>query len=276
MAVIFNQDKLGLAVGIRLAGTAPTGRIALDVDSPTASSYSVTGRFTGNWDRLVDWVSNSTAGDLYRDAATYLWGGPSEPPKSPPRIAQDQSEYEHGSDSTRAYTDRSKKTLFDLLQGLGFVTGVSVSFNDNYDPTKASVEVGAASLGSGTIDGVVFDNTCNAASAPASTETSSIGNGNMQWGETRSGLEPLLEFYWYHRSSRTVSEKSEVLPVILKIGATKIKAYVVGLTFSPLNLDYRIWTWSFKLAIDPRYDIQPLSVAQQDVTGRSIRGLTQI
>jgi hypothetical protein len=59
----------------------------------------------------------------------------------------------------------------------------------------------------------------------------------------------------------------------LKIGATQLDGWVVGMDWAPLNLDFRLWSWSINLFLSPIYAPQVITkgskIAQQQEQRRA-------
>jgi hypothetical protein len=57
---------------------------------------------------------------------------------------------------------------------------------------------------------------------------------------------------------------------MLVIGETRLKGWVDGMTAQPMNLDYRLWSWTINMKLSPVYVPRPVLQgrgAQRQVPG---------
>lgn len=239
MAVIFSGNKLGAAVGIQMLGSSPVRRLEIGVDSPY-DRLDVVGQITTLGQSIQQRVEG--AGRWWKhlifgkvENITELGGQPEEP-QAPSYNYSVGSKAGLGSDFTQYWTERTRQSLGSMLSNMGFVTSINIAFQDTANVNGIKMEAGTSmTMGSASIGGVVFEGSCN------------VFN--------RHGLEPILEYYYHHRVSNT---DKKVTATILKVGETRLRGWVDGMTAQPMNLDYRLWSWTINMKLSPMYVPRPI------------------
>ena len=253
MSIVFSQDNLGRSVGYQVEGAVPASKISLGIDQDVP--------YTGDWlnnavtkplkDFFRDLYNEYGAGvinkilkgaELSLETLTKDGATPEEVRdilvqqglnkiSRPPSPAGSVLGYNAATDEVKRRSAAIQQPLDKFIKPLGLLLGASVQFTENANIIGLQVEASPQQLYTGSLSGIVFDGAC--------TE-------NPQ----THGLEPLLEYYWYHRVSNPIKDLTKTT---LKIGSTVLRGWVVGMNIEPLNLDFRIWSWSIHLMISPDY-----------------------
>lgn len=295
MAVVFNQSYVGRAIGIDVAdgSTQPAKGLSFGVNY-SMNNYSPS-ELAGSWKRAMQNAVDKSAAyftspgnrwmDIPLGAATGLllggkkggvvgalvggatagytaWkykagnrGIPEGPQFSSAGVLD--SAYT-GSSTLKDWTQNAQKELSAIIKPLGLITTSTISFEESATFNGDVVIAGSNMLpGKVSLGGIVFDSVCTA---------SGVQN-------RRHGLEPILEYYYYHRVSKAGSVGTKGGPTTsttILFGKTVLKGWVVGMDAEPQNMDYRIWKWSINLLVDPNYYPQP----SKEPTARSPGGIT--
>ena len=278
MSVIFNHNNMGKSIGFRAqdAAVTPLSKITLGIDQDVPTTSGVTNSAvivpikdyirSGYNEHVID-IADKIYKGLQLLADEYNPFGTGSTPKKIADILKQQGPTDavrpinmvksagghqaaNAEDRRRAWSVRQPLDTF--IKPLGLVLGTTLNFSDNPAPSSGlQLEVQAKQLYNGSISGITFDGACK-----LKKET--------------HGLEPLLEYYWYHRISNA---KKDITKTTLKIGTTVLRGWVVGMDLEPLNLDFRIWSWKIHLKISPDY--RPSLTFGGDVPDR-ISGITTL
>lgn len=228
--IVFAQDHVGKAVQIKVKGVSPSRRITLGVNSNR-----------NNWDAIAAAKSlvSDFAGAVTSPVGTAAkwWGIGDEDTSN--AYASTNAEILYGGGEAARNAKRAELSLPQMIGGFGFITNITLAYRDNVAGGGLTVQAGTElSLGTATISGVVFDAVCA---------------GGL--GESRHGIESVLEYYYHNRVSNA---DKNISVTTLKVGQTSLKAWVVGLSVQPMNLDYRLWSFELQLLVSPKWKLKPL------------------
>jgi len=290
MSVIFHSG-VGVATALTLQG-ARTGRridLGVYVDRTTNSPINMIsdiwdglgetlqGMYKGGIDGFIDSAKNMSNDDINKigggdlgsvinmalgslspigllqtalRAAKAGLGDEDSQAKKLPTYSEDNSS--SASAEKAEWNQRSNTSLGNLLEDLGIITSMRGNYTEPVSQAGIKVEAGTAlQMGTASISGIAFETSC--------TRTAS-----------RHGLEAVLEYYYHHRVSNSTKPMSIQQ---LKIGATQLDGWVVGMDWAPLNLDFRLWSWSINLFLSPIYAPQVITkgskIAQQQEQRRA-------
>lgn len=259
MALIFSPDKAGMATGIPISGAATASSMKLGVDynldrwSGEGFASGVVRNLKEKVDVAAKFYSSDSAnigGVSGRDLVTMMspalaamlawkYGAGDSGIDLNPAFANSVEEAYYASDTTAFWTKQAQTDLDDLIKPMGLITSMTVQFKEAANIVGPVVEAGTAMVpGVASIGGVVFEKTC---------DTKGANKG-------RHGVEPILEYYYYHRVS---NNQKMLTKTTLKFGQTVLKGWVVGVDIEPQNMDFRIWKWTINLAVDPMYKPKP-------------------
>lgn len=268
MALVFVPNQVGMAVGIPVEGGQAGCRIQFGVNYQVNKyDLGITAGLRGLGD-MIDvaadyWTKPENRLSAEEIAALALVNPAAGAAAAAVRLAMDWK-YKSGSaglnrgpqfnsslqdaalrggpNPSQDWTANAHKALNEIIKPMGIITSVTLDFKENASWEGTTVTAGGAMVaGTASIGGVVFDAVCG-----------STGN--------RHGLEPILEYYYYHRVSAAGSVGSKGGPkteTALRFGKTVLKGWVVGMHAEPQNMDYRIWRWDLNLLVDPDYNPQP-------------------
>jgi len=261
MALVFNST-IGQASAFRIQGASPVKRIDLGV-TVNRSKFSVIDTISdiGSWasnaagdfiwnsveevseaakslseaERAIIRVSNPAIGAVLDAGA---WGVLDPDPNAKKLPKYTDSQFGPGTATQREWNQRADMSISQMMEDLGIVTSIRGNFSEAAAQGGPTVEVGdTVNKGVAAISGIAFEASCDREPG-------------------RHGLEAVLEYYYHNRAS---NKEKPMSITHMKIGATSLDGWVVGVDWSPLNLDYRLWSWSINLFLSPVYEPQVIS-----------------
>ena len=282
MAIIFSPDSLGKAAAFSVSGAVPF--ITMDVDPGLDTESAVDpqgwemipgGSLTGinsyrdlkegagfQYDKIMSFwkkVYYDVHGKLGGKAAANAYAASQIRRRRAINLDErrdlerrlnathDPDERLHYSSILRN-TARSEMSLLQSLAGVGILTSITCSFSDIADVQKIAGNSAPKSdpgYGTASIGGLVFERSCDSSSNRLSTG--------------RHGLERLLEYYYWNRLSNTTA-KASPNTISFTIGATKLRGYITGFSFQPVQPNFRLWGWTISMMVSSNYWVESLGL----------------